>query len=198
MYKIFLICIAIFFAGCAPKYVTKVQYVPSSNDGFTGCVSKYEQEKIICTQNCSENYQICLDDAFQRAQDIYQVELSKYAKLYDDYLFRLREYRNYKYDFDRKYRILKDDYYYFSNECDKKKRGFTCRRKHELRDTLFIMKRDRLKRPIQPRKPSLNVIVKNQQSFCKSSCGCLKDYDRGYENCGGQIIVQKQCVENCD
>ena len=198
MYKIFLICIAVFLVGCAPKYVTKVQYVPSLTDGFSQCVSKYEQEKILCNQNCSENYQVCLDNAFQRAQDIYQVELSKYSKIYDDYLSRLREYRNYKYDFDRKYRILKDDYYYFSNECNKKKSGFTCRRAHELKDALFIMKRDRLRRPIQPRKPSLNTIIKNQQSFCKSDCGCLKDYDRGYENCGGQIIVQKYCVENCD
>jgi hypothetical protein len=198
MYKIALVFIAMFFVGCSPKYVTKIKYVPSVNDGFSQCLVKYEREKDVCVQDCNANYQFCLDSAYQKSQNIYEVELAKYNVDYENYLFDFRKYRDYKYEFDKQYRLIQNDYNYFFNECKVKKDSFTCRRTNELRNSLEIMQRDRLRRPKEPKKPSLNKISKNQQSFCKSDCGCSTNFNIGYENCGGQVIFQKYCVENCD
>lgn len=198
MYKIVLVIVAVFLAGCTPRYVVKNQYVPSQDTGFTQCISAYEAEKNICEQNCRADYQVCLDSAYERAKSIHELQLIKYNELYENYLFEFRVYKTYKFEFDRNYRNLERDYRYFSKECSKKKNGFTCRRKNELINSMEIMKRDRLRRPRVPKKPSLNTIVKNQQSYCISNCSCSKKFDIGYENCGGKIISYKYCVENCD
>lgn len=198
MYKIILIAVAVFLVGCTPKYVVKNQYIPAQNDGFVQCVSVYEQEKEICEQNCRNEYQICLNNAYQRAQDIYEIQLLKYNEAYENYLFKYRVYQTYKYEFDINYRNLNRDFRYFSKECTNKKNGYPCRRKNELYRSMKIMERDRLRQPRMPRKPSLNKIVRNQQNFCKNDCSCSENFDRGYETCGGKIISYKYCVENCD
>jgi len=198
MYKIILIFIAIFLVGCSPRYITKNQYVPSSNAGFSQCLNKYEQEKIICNQDCRADYQICLDGAYKRSEKIYEAKFVKYTLSYEDYLFEHSNYKTYKYKFDKKHRRIKNDYNYFLNECKKKKGSFTCRRKNELKNSLENMKRAKLRRPRAPMKPSFNVILRKQQNFCNSDCDCSKNFDIGYENCGGQVILHRYCVENCD
>ena len=198
MYRIILVFITIFLVGCAPRYVTKVQHVPSKSDNFSQCLSKYEQEKTVCNQDCSANYQFCLDSAYKRSQDIYGIELAEYNVAYEDYLFEFRRYKNHLYRFNKKYRAIQSDYNYFSNECKTKKGNYTCRRKNELINALKILKRDKPRIPKMPKKPFLNKISRNQQSFCKSDCGCSRNFDIGYENCGGQVIFQRFCVENCD
>jgi hypothetical protein len=198
MYKIILVIVAVFLVGCSPRYIVKNQYIPSSHDGFSQCISVYEEEKNMCEQSCRADYQICLDTAYQRAKTIYDDELRKYHISYDDYLFEFRSYKIYKYEFDINYRNLRRDYNYFSNECSEKKSSYTCRRKNELLNSMNVMKRHKLRRPIMPNKPSFDMILRAQQSYCVSDCSCDKSFDIGYESCGGKIISYKYCVENCD
>jgi len=198
MYKIMLFVIAFFLVGCAPKYVVKNQYIPSQNDGFLQCVSIYEDEKKICEQNCRDDYQLCLDAAYSRAEDVYASELNKYNADYSKYLFELKFFKIRKYKFKKKYESLQRDYKYFAKECNKKKQGFTCKRKNELLYSMKNMKKNILIRPRMPQKPFFNTILKSQQSFCVSNCSCSKNFDIGYKNCGGQIISHKYCIENCD
>lgn len=198
MYKIILIIAALFFAGCAPRYVVKNQYVPLQTEEFSLCVSAYEAEKTICEQNCRVEYQMCLDNAYERAKNIHESQLVKYNELYNNYLFEFRVYQRHQHNFNTNYRSLERDYKYFSHECNKKKNGFPCKRRNELMHSMEMMKRDRFRRPRVPKKPSLNSIVRSQQSYCVSDCSCSKNFDIGYESCGGKIISYKYCVENCD
>lgn len=188
MYKIILIIAALFFAGCAPRYVVKNQYVPLQTEEFSLCVSAYEAEKTICEQNCRVEYQMCLDNAYERAKNIHESQLVKYNELYNNYLFEFRVYQRHQHNFNTNYRSLERDYKYFSHECNKKKNGFPCKRRNELMHSMEMMKRDRFRRPRVPKKPSLNSIVRSQQSYCVSDCSCSKNFDIGYESCGLSLI----------
>ncbi len=198
MYKYVLIVVALFLIGCSPKYVTKNQYVASKEQGFGTCVKRCEVQKQECQLKSKEEYKVCLDDAYNRAKDISAEQFVKYDIDYEEFLLEFRDFKYYKYEFDKNYSILERDYNYFSKECNSKKDEFTCRRKNELKDTLEMMKRDKLKKPREPKKPSFNRILKSQQNLCKIDNSCSTNFDMCYIKCGGEVIPYRFCVKNCD
>jgi hypothetical protein len=53
-------------------------------------------------------------------------------------------------------------------------------------------------RPQKPRKPTLQAEIEFAQSqTCQIDCGCTKVYDSCFTGCGGEIKVDKVCIENC-
>lgn len=198
MYKYILILGALFLVGCSPVYVTKSQYIAPKKDGFSACVQTCEIKKEDCIKASKIEYQICIDSAYSRAKDISNVELYKYDKAYENYLIEFRDFQNYKHAYDRDYRQIELDYNYFLKECYKKKSSFSCRRELELKNRLYKMKRDRLKRPREPKKPSFNKILLSQQNLCRVDDSCSKSFDICYVNCGGEVIPYRFCVKNCD
>lgn len=198
MYKYIWIFVAVFFVGCSPRYVTQNQYIPVDGNSFSQCIYQIEEEKKLCDENCRLDYQICLDDGYQKAHKIYEKRMFQFNSAYDNYLYEAHRYRRNQIEFDRQYRHIEKDYNYFSKECNTKKDGFTCKRRNDLENNLIKMRKGRIREPREPRKPIFNSILRAQQNYCKSDCGCQNNYDRGYQNCGGQVIMHRICVENCD
>lgn len=199
MYKyIFFVSLTFFLVGCSPKYVIKNQYIPAQEKSFAQCANNCEKEKMICEQDCSNIYQTCLNDAYTRAKDISGIEFVKYDNLYEEYLFKLRDYESYKHKFNKKYKKTERDFVYFKNQCIKTKDLYACKRQRELHNTLTNMKQNMLQRPFEPRRPSFKKILYKQQSYCKSDCGCSSSFDRCYINCGGEIVPYRLCISNCD
>ncbi|HIP30226.1 MAG TPA: hypothetical protein EYG93_00375 [Sulfurospirillum arcachonense] len=198
MYKYILVLVSIFLVGCSPVYVTKNQYIAPRDKSFSQCVGNCEEKKITCDKECNNNYQVCIRDGFYRAQDISDSKFAKYDVDYEDYLIELRDFKYYKYEFDKNYIKIQNDYSYFSKECNSKKKNYACSRKIELKNALHVMKRDRLKRPKEPRKPNFDAIFKRQQKLCKRNCGCSKSFDICYVGCGGEVIPYRLCIKNCD
>lgn len=198
MFKYILIVFTIFLVGCSPKYVVKNEYVPLATEKFNVCVNQCEIQKTDCDNNCVVQYEKCIANAYVRAKDIVSIEMIKYSRDYDSYLLAMRDYRHYKYKFDRQYIKTNKDYDYFTHECKNKKDKYACKRKQELNILIRDMNRNKLRQPRSPRKPSFNQILNEQQSYCKKDCGCSSTFDRCYVGCGGEVIPYRLCVENCD
>lgn len=198
MHKYILILLALFLVGCSPKYVVKKQYIAPKDKSFAGCVKTCEIEKKVCDQDCKNQYDTCLNNAYSRSKDISNIEFVKYNEYYEEYLLKLRDYKSYRYRFDKNYLMIKDDYKYFHKQCVKTKEYYACHRKTELKNKMIKMRHNRMVHPQEPLKPSFQAILKDQQSFCKSDCGCSDSFDRCYINCGGEIVPYKFCVKNCD
>ncbi len=198
MYKYLLMLIAIFFIGCGPKYIVKKQYTPSNNASFSSCVSGCSEQKELCELESNRNYEVCLNNTYDRAKDMYENQLAMYDRAYDDYLFDLRKYNKIQYKMERKYNFLKKDYKYFNHQCVKKKDFYACDRRNIIQKEMHHMKKNAKRYPQEPLKPSLYHITRTQQSFCKQSNKCQKNFDMCYTNCGGSVVPYKFCVSNCD
>lgn len=198
MYKYILILVSIFLVGCSPVYVTKNQYIAPKDKEFSKKVSICEVKKKECDSECRSEYQGCLDSAYLRAKDISNEEFKKYDIDYEEYLIELRDYKYYKYEFDKNYMRIQNDYSYFYKECNSKKEAYACERKNELKDTLNMLKRDKLRKPKEPRKPFFDNILRKQQKLCANDCGCSRSFDICYVNFGGEVIPYKFCIENCE
>jgi|LGOV01.1.fsa_nt_gb hypothetical protein len=198
MHGIVLVLISLFLVGCSPVYVTKNHYIAPQKKDFSLHVNRCEEKKKICDVKCNEDYQNCLDRAYFRAKNIFTQQSAKYEVESRLYRTELREYKHYKYQFDNNYMEIHRDYSHFSKQCNSKKSSFTCRRKNELKDTLSMMKLQMMQKPQKPKKPSFDKILKNQQSFCQSNCGCSESFDICYVSSGGEVIPYKMCLRNCD
>lgn len=184
--------------GCSPKYVIKNQYIPLMDANFAPCVSTCTLSKESCDATCDDNYQSCLNTAFDRAKEIYAVELFRYDRDYAYYLRELGKYNDIRYLIERKYSFLKRDYKYFSQQCSKTRDIYACDRQDIIRRNLYQMQRNMPRHPNKPLKPSLQHITNTEQNSCQNECGCSKSFDLCYTNCGGQVIPYKLCVENCE
>lgn len=198
MYKFILIFIVFFLVGCSPKYVTKNQYIAPKDKDFSQCVNKCEIKKKECIRESNKEYKTCLNTAYLRAKEISDGQFIKYDRDYEDFLLEFRDFKNYKYIFDKDYRKIVSDYNYFLKECHSKKDSFTCRRKDELKQSLSLMKRDMVKEPKEPKIPSFSAILKSQQNLCRLDNSCSTSFDICYVNCGGKVIPYRLCINNCD
>ena len=99
----------------------------------------------------------------------------------------------------KNYDELKYDYNYFKKQCkSKKKDSYECQKKEYFKSNLERAKYRKPKEPEAIKIISLDQLIKNEQRICHNSCSCTKRYDRCFSNCGGKIIFQKFCVQNCD
>ncbi|WP_024954200.1 hypothetical protein [Sulfurospirillum arcachonense] len=198
MHKYILILLALFLVGCSPKYVVKKQYIPKKEKSFAGCVQTCEVEKSVCKQDCKNQFDFCMSDAYTRSKDISNIEFLKYDEEYEEYLLKLSDYKRHRHQFDRNYRKVENDYRYFRKRCARTKKHYPCYREHELNKKLLHMRSNVIVYPVAPIKPSFEAILVKQQSFCKSNCGCDESFDRCYVECGGAVVPYKFCIKNCD
>ncbi len=185
------------FTGCAPEYTVKNIYIPPVGYKARECIKtcRYTREK--CSKNCEKNYNQCLNDAFLRAKDIKAIEDKEYNKKYNRYIRRLNDYNARMFDWQNEYDQNYRDWSYFRDQCKKNHSSYACDRANDLRYIIRRSLRVKPKEPKAPTKNSFNQIVKNEQKFCKRNCGCQKDYDICFLNCGGTIQLKKICIRNC-
>lgn len=198
MYKYILIIIAIFLVGCSPKYVIKNHYIPASSFSFNQCSDTCSQDQQLCQTQCNANYEVCLNNSYQRAQEIFDGQFSDYENNYNNYLIQLKHYQQNRYRVQRTYDRVNQDYHYFENQCRVAKSRYACERQNDLRYQLVEIRKDMFDEPRRPYKPLFETTLKKQQSLCPKTCSCDKIFDVCYTNCGGEVIPYKFCIENCD
>lgn len=196
-YLVFLI-VLVFSAGCGPKYVVKNQYIAPRDASGLACTNTCARDKALCLQTCQTTYQVCEQDAYNRAKDISNLENLKYDKAYTSYLYELKVHKRelflWQQIFDKKYM----DFSYFTSKCEKDRDKFACARGHELRDELGHMKRNKPLKPTAPHKPRYADIYNQELQQCSKSCNCESIYDSCFVSCGGDVIPFRMCVSNCE
>ena len=196
--RYFLLLLSLFFLGCSPKYVLKNHYIPSSKEGFVGCVQECDSKRDRCEKEAVETYEICRQDAYNRTKDIYQIELIAYEKEYTLYLKELNFFSSSHFSWQNRFNLVYQDYKYFLDKCHKHKDSYACARQGELDVNLKDL---RLRKPLKPREPlrlNFNEMYEKELLTCKASNNCLNEYDKCYTSCGGEVVPYRICVENCD
>ena len=194
----FSLTFVLFITGCAPEYAIKNIYIPPIGQKAKECINGCDIAKQECQSKCDMRYNQCLNDAYERAKDIQALMDMRYKKRYNKYLKRLNEYNSKMFDWQNQYDKSYQDWNYFRNRCKTSKDRYACNRADDL--NYFIREMIRNK-PIEPKPPiqkSFSEILSQEQSRCTNECGCQKDFDICFLNCGGSIQMRKICVKNCD
>jgi len=195
---LFLSILAIFFMGCGPRYVIKTEYIAPRDQASKECTDKCLFQKTQCERDCERRYNNCLSMAFDRAKRVERRLDSEYQRRYNEYINKLDEY-NYNISvWQSSYDQNSRDWHYFHKRCKKHGDRYACKRCKELKVVVDTLLQNKPQRPTPPVKPNFNQILVKQQSMCRRDCGCQSDYNACFTNCGGEIVLHKICVENCD
>lgn len=199
MYRWLLwVCIALLFAGCGPRYVIKNEYIPPASSRSQPCLNNCSLIRQGCQDQCQRNYQYCLDDAYGKAKAVEMDEQRAYEMAYSRYQMDVMRFEMDLRHWQRDYYDYSRDLSHFQRQCEQNKDPNACKRRDELRRYMNRLNHDRPREPWVPTRPTFEQILVNQQSFCTTNCGCDQHYDTCFVGCGGQVIVHKICVENCD
>ncbi len=197
-YLFLLLTFVLFISGCAPQYAVKNIYIPPVGQKAKQCINECTNARNECQSKCDLQYNQCLNDAYERAKDIKAIMDKRYKRRYNKYLKRLSDYNLKIFDWQNEYDQNYQDWSYFRNKCKTSHDTYACNREDDLRYIVKRMLRNKPREPKPPRQKSFNEIVSNEQSLCKRECGCQKDFDICFLNCGGEIQMRKICIKNCD
>lgn len=198
MYQLLLGVIALFFVGCGPRYVIKNEYIPPSLASSSKCLEHCSFVRQGCQAQCQQNYQYCLDDAYDKAKAVEISELRAYDVAYMRYRMDWTQYQHRLHDWERAYHEYSRDLSHYQAQCEREKKSPACHKRDEISARLKHLKHDRPREPWVPSRPSFEHILAEQQSYCSTNCGCDQAYDGCFVGCGGAVIPHKICVENCD
>ena len=188
----------VLFAGCAPKYALQKEYIVPENKKFENFAQDCSVKRAACEQRQKKDYNICLNNAFERAKNIQTLSNKRYEKKYQRYLTRMNDYNfniiDWQSEYDKDYR----DWRYFRDQCRKKNDKYACDREDDLR---YIVKNERKNRPREPREPRIVTfaqILSAQQKLCNVTNECENEFDICFISHGGEVKSHKECIENCD
>lgn len=187
----------LFLVGCAPTYKVQKHYIFPNDNASKKCLDNCRIKKDICKRDCETNYKKCLDSAYEKAQDIYSLSDMEYQRKYNEYRNDFNRYYISLSVWQRSYDQSYKDFIYFSKQCKKFKQKYACKRKIELDYTLRRLLETKPKEPTKPTRSSFEEILSKQQLYCKNNCECDDEYDICFNGCGGKIVVEKICIENC-
>ncbi len=193
-----MLAFALLLTGCAPRYIVKTQYIPPADPNAKICVDRCLNKKNSCEMKCDRSYNDCLSMAFNRAEDVKRVADLEYRKSYDEYISKLDTYNYHMRIWQNSYDQNSRDWRYFHKRCKKHADKYACKRCREIKLIVDNLLKNRPQRPIPPAKPDFDRILLKQQNMCRKDCGCQSDYDVCFTSCGGEIVLHKICVENCD
>ncbi len=197
MYRFFPLFLTFLFIGCSPRYIIKNEYIATANTS-QACIDNCAFVRQGCQDRCQQNYQYCLNDAYNKARAVEAEEQRSYDIAYSRYRMDMMQYDMAFHRWQRDYDHYSRDLSYFQHKCESGKDGYACQRQDELRRILGHIRRERPSEPWVPVRPTFEQILVNQQSFCTTNCGCEQGYDNCFAGCGGVVIPHKICVENCD
>ena len=191
------VCLGLIFTSCgSPRYVVKYKYVPpqDSKECLKSCERRFEE----CQKSCNEKYQRCVDSSWEEARKIYKEELQLYREKLNNYNLKRKEYLNDVIEWNERIKKVYRDYRFFSSLCKRRKERFACERKQELRELLDTLQEEKPIEPQKPEEPSLNRIFQQISSRCSADCNCKELFDNCFVSCGGTLIPNRMCIENCE
>ncbi len=197
MRKVFWLAF-LFLLGCGgPKYVVRYRYLPPVDPGARKCLKECERKFQACEKRCQKEQEDCRRRARQEAVKLYQEMLKTYRQELRAYRERSRLYHRELTLWNDEYRRLYEDYLFFKKACQEEEDERACRRRRELERHLEALEHEKPLKPREPREPRLEDISRKLAASCKKDCGCQKAYDNCFLSCGGKLIPEKFCVENC-
>ncbi len=185
------------FTACGPRYVIRSSYIPPEGPGAAQCLSICAEHFKRCQRDCLRQKEACLERVRREAKDLYLKLSSLYLVSLKDYDQRVRLYQTNLLSWEHHYRQGYEDYRFFEQACQKEKNVYACKRKQELAKLLKDMEKERPKRPLKPKVPSLARILRELSRTCTFSCGCQEIYKACFLKCGGRIVPYKFCLKNC-
>ena len=198
MARILLLVWMFFLVGCGPRYLIKNQYIPPATAASQPCIENCSHMREGCQNQCQQNYQYCLNDAYMKAQSVDIDEQRTYDIAYSHYMLDMSRYRMALHEWQRDYYDYSRDFEHFQKQCEREKDAYACKKRDDLKHYLNRLNRDRPREPWMPTRRSFEQILVAQQSFCTTNCGCEQVYDNCFVGCGGQVIPHKICVDNCE
>ncbi len=188
----------LFLLGCGgPKYVVKYRYLPPEGKGARACLKECETRFQACERRCQKERETCRQRVRQEATRLYQKELKTYREALKAYQRRQRLYYRELTLWHDEYRRLYEDYLFFKKACQKEKDDYACRRRRELERHLEALENEKPQEPKEPRAPELSRLLNELAASCPKDCGCQKDYDHCFLRCGGRLVPERFCLENC-
>jgi len=188
----------VLLTGCASKYALQKEYIVPQNIKFENFAQDCSAKRVTCEQKQKKDYNICLNNALERAKNIQTLSNKKYQKKYQRYLTRMNDYNfniiDWQSEYDKDYR----DWQYFRDQCRKNNDKYSCDREDDLR---YIVKNERKDRPREPREPrfvTFTEILATQQKLCNVKNECENKFDICFISHGGKVRSNRVCIENCD
>jgi hypothetical protein len=183
MKYIFMVIGLTFFFGCAPKYRVTTQHIMPTDESKKSCVSECQKSYGSCKEVCKANFEICKD----KAEVIAKANFDKKIK---EYQIRLEQWAD-----DMEMYELEREMMYFDGFFGY---GYGYPRYYHPHSIFWMGGLYAGSRPLKPRKPNLQAEIEQvQMQTCQIDCGCTKTYDSCFTGCGGEIKVDKICIENC-
>ncbi len=163
-------------AGCAtPQYQTTVRLIPPADVAGRACVEGCETRKNACQATCQTRYQACtkalepqVEARHAEALKQYELDLRRYAAALRHYEMQLRFEWMYSYPFHHPYWWDPWPGPYFPPPMDE---------------------------PVMPTREGVRAQL--EKANCQDDCGCLPAYDTCFTGCGGRIVKETTCIENC-
>jgi len=196
-FKFLLVAAALLSSCGGPTFKVAYRYVPPSDEKGRACAERCYRQFEECQSRCRESYEACLAQVRSRAVSVYEKALSLYGEELNAYQKSYSAYQNALLNWNRNYRLLYRDYEYFKRLCKKSKDYSACRRGDELEEALETLNEKKPVPPERPRKPDLQQIVRELSAACSADCGCQRSYEDCFTACGGKVVPEKFCVENC-
>lgn len=196
---VLLSLIALGLTACAgPRWQTVYQYEPPAGGEGVACAQRCVDKQQACRFECEDRHQHCLDRADSAARDgfdelmyrydlemrAYYADQARYEVEWDHYEHRRAHLAHEKSRFDRR--------------CKEDARDRTaCELAEKARRELKHLERHRPLAPSRPYRPSLADEIAEARAGCSRDCGCIETYNACYAACGGRVIPQQRCIDNC-
>lgn len=199
MKHLLLILIALFFIACSPRYEIRTHYTPPTDVEGKTCVQSCSNEKNSCQSRCDQQQDQCLATAQQSVQDSFPRIMEEYRIVQSQYLYDMDNYNRDMNAWGNQKARLQQDVNHYRPKCNKDNaKSYECRRSNDAQNELRHMYQSEPEEPNQPVQPTLAEEIARAQESCHNECGCEKAYDTCFSSCGGTVVYEKFCVENCD
>ncbi|NPA51444.1 MAG: hypothetical protein GXO22_00940 [Aquificae bacterium] len=190
-----LVFLSVYLISCSTaKYKIGKVYI----GGDKQCIENCKKEKIECENRCKLEYEKCIDQAYNRAKQIYSLLEKRYKENLEIYNTL---YRDYLYHYDQwfsRYRLIYDTYLHYKTRCLRdRKDKYSCERYRQLSLELEHLRILKPRPPDRPFPPNFEKILEKEKKACQKDCTCTNDFDICFSNCGGKIDVKKICIKNC-
>lgn len=173
-----------------PEYRTDITY--RSPDGVEGqaCVGNCKTTSASCSTQCAAEFESCsvnverdTDQIYARRFRAYEIEASEHRRKSDACLARAQALAKTSSE------VCMVDSGRFSREgCFR-----NAEREHQ-NNIKKCMDQDAPNRPFRS-----DIRATQLRAYgCRTDCGCDRNYDACFRNCGGDILRQTVCVKDCD
>ena len=162
-------------AGCAtPRYRDVARHEAPAGAAAQTCVAGCEAALRDCGHRCAERHQACVQRVEPQVEEQYRQALDRYASELADYRFDL----------------LSMEFQFWSGWG--RPSFWNAPWRYDPWPAPYY-------RPAPPPGPPTRDAVRARflERQCGADCGCQAPYDACYVGCGGRIVQERRCVENC-